>query len=47
VYAGRQGHLEEACRELLGKCREVVLAKQPEFENLYVKYMDFGEMQNE
>jgi uncharacterized 2Fe-2S/4Fe-4S cluster protein (DUF4445 family) len=47
VYAGRQGNLEEACRELLDKCREVVLAKQPEFENLYVKYMDFGEKQNE
>jgi uncharacterized 2Fe-2S/4Fe-4S cluster protein (DUF4445 family) len=47
VFAGRQEHLEEDCRELLDKCTEVVLADQPEFEALYLKYMGFGEEEHE
>jgi uncharacterized 2Fe-2S/4Fe-4S cluster protein (DUF4445 family) len=47
VYALGQPKLEETCRELLGKCTEVVLAGQPEFEDLYIKYMGFGEEEHE
>jgi uncharacterized 2Fe-2S/4Fe-4S cluster protein (DUF4445 family) len=43
MYAGRQEHLEEECQELLCKCKEVVLAGQPEFEAMYLRYLNFGE----
>ena len=41
VFAGRCAQLESACEELLAQCRQVVLAEQPEFEENYLKYMNF------
>lgn len=41
VYAGGCAQLAPVCEELLAQCRQVTLAEQPEFEENYVKYMDF------
>lgn len=41
VFAGRCAQLESACEELLAQCRQVVLAEQPEFEENYLKYINF------
>ena len=41
VFAGRCAQLESVCEELLVQCRQVVLAEQPEFEENYLRYMNF------
>lgn len=41
VFAGRCDGLEAACEDLLAQCRQVMLAEQPEFEENYLKYMNF------
>ena len=42
VFAGRCAQLESACEELLTQCSQVVLAEQPEFEENYLRYMNFS-----
>lgn len=41
VLAGRCVQLEPVCKGLLEQCRQITLAEQPEFEENYVKYMNF------
>lgn len=41
VFAGREEALAQACEDLLEQCQTVVLAEQPEFEENYLKYMNF------
>lgn len=41
VFAGRCAELEPVCGELLAQCIQVVLTQQPEFEENYLKYMNF------
>ncbi len=40
IYAGLHAPVDEACRELVAQCRQIVLADQPEFEENYLKYMN-------
>jgi uncharacterized 2Fe-2S/4Fe-4S cluster protein (DUF4445 family) len=42
VAAGRRPQLMQECEKLLGRCRQVLLAQEPEFEELYLRHMDFG-----
>lgn len=41
VFAGGCVQLDAACEALLAQCRQVTLADQPEFEENYVRYMNF------
>lgn len=41
VFAGGCAQLDAACEALLAQCRQVTLADQPEFEENYVRYMNF------
>ena len=41
VFSGRCADTGGACEELLAQCRQVVLAEQPEFEENYLRYMNF------
>lgn len=41
VFAGGCARLDAACEALLAQCRQVTLAEQPEFEENYVRYMNF------
>lgn len=41
VFAGRMDGLEAACEGLVAQCRQVMLAEQPEFEENYLRYMNF------
>lgn len=41
VFAGIHAQPEPVCEALLAQCSQVTLADQPEFEENYVKYMNF------
>lgn len=41
VFAGSHAQFELVCEALLAQCIQVTLADQPEFEENYVKYMNF------
>ena len=41
VYAGRREQLKQECEMLLEQCDVVVLAEQPEFEENYLRYLNF------
>ena len=41
VFAGRREQLEQECEMLLAQCKTVVLAEQPEFEENYLRYLNF------
>lgn len=41
IFAGGCAQLDAACKALLAQCRQVTLADQPEFEENYVRYMNF------
>lgn len=41
VYAGMHAPVDTRCQRLLAQCRQIVLADQPEFEENYLRYMNF------
>ena len=41
VFTGRMDGLEAACEDLVAQCKQVMLAEQPEFEENYLRYMNF------
>ena len=44
MFAGKQQAVDGACETLLSRCRQIVLAEQPEFEARYIDCMNFREI---